>query len=442
MRRALVAFWLSIALIAAGCGPLRTAHPPLGPTNLPVSTPVPSGAPAPVGLPGDVLAQVGRLRQVYARWHRTPDENYAWVLLDEQGQIVLLWNTATLDDDEGLAYVVKQVREMFATPEVDRAVLISTPVGNAQRHDLDFYGMVSRKEFQGWPGTGDAIPFARTEFKNHLDYYAERTVPQAKLLPRLFDKNAFIDELRRWVQGRLGDRLIRIDVQQHAQPQPRGMLTRGVTIVARPGTLDEHGRVQEAARLLAIMSLTINVEDLAVQYEGVNKVGRITDVGLDAWASDSGDPGQVANWLQIDGQGGRLPHSDIVPGGKPEDLPALLRKREQIKGMLPDGGQILIGLGDSSNYGTVAVEAQVPESQTWEQAWTQYQRFVDRVYAEVPEALQVVLILHRGHELETFYIWRYPWEPQTALAKLAGEPLDPGLFPLRSYLYDRFTVVP
>lgn len=455
VRRLLLVLWLCVALIAAGCSPSQSAQPPRDSTAPPPPAPAQSsGAPTLAGSPGDVDAQVSKLRRVYSRWHRTPDEDYAWVLLDENGQVIVVWNAPAPTDEEGLRYAGKDLRDMFATPEVDRVVLISTRTGNAQRHDSDVYSVIGRRRFQGWPDTGDLLvtdsnghrknplPFQPSEWKNHVDFYAERSVPQAQLLPQLFDKNAFVEELRRWVQQRLGDRLVRLDVQQHAQPHPRGMLTRSATIVVKPGALDEQGRIQEAARLLALIWLTRNVEYATVEYQGVDKVRQITNRGLPGWAQDSSDPSQVGRWLQIDGKGGILPQSDIVPSGKREDLPVLLQKRQQIKGMLPSGGQVLIGLGgNGDDWGTVAVEAQVPDDQGWEQAWTQYQRFVDRIDAEVQEASQVVLILHRGSELETFYTWRFVWDPQAALAKLAGEPLDPGLFPLRSSLFDRFTVV-
>lgn len=445
MQKRLALFAGSVLLLAGCTG--QPARPPAQPPSLPVTaSPQTEAAPAvpptttstPTAAPAVVSDPASRLRRALDAWlpyNGDPGED-DWAVLDEEGRITLITHTPPPDQAERSDLYTQRMQWMFAIPEVDSVLSVNARRGYmmAARASLS---RVERSTYESWHGQ---FP-APQDWPARADFYAARNRSLAEVVPVLYDRKTFHDGLTRWVASRVGDRLVGVQMQEPAEPfSQKGFPNRpSITVTVKAGKLTEQERIQEAGRILAQITLTYMASSDVV-YEGVDRVNRLQSYELQGWATAGLPMEQLGDALTIDGKQANGVRGDSPRPGKREDLDRLLANRSRLQQLLPAGARLMIGASERQ-YGTLVVEAAVPQDQTWEQAWLTYEELTETLFTQAPEALDLLLILQRGQEVEFHYVWRAQWAPHRGLKQLIGEPLLPGMLPLGADLYDRYTVV-
>lgn len=441
-------FWsllLSLAVLASACAAPAVHEQPrpasdgvAGPQN---TSPRVQSSPAVVAPTNsqpsaDVGLLAGRVVSLI-RAARANPEQMRWAGVDEENRIVL----AAAVDSDGMAAEQFQLAKWLGKESPDRLLMFTQEfkVTRPQRAPGSLTTL-SKDRYRSWPpSSSGSPPFGEGEWSRYSDLRAERN--------GLLDTSDIEGLVQRWIQQRLGRRLVSFHVQEvkDAGTSLPNEVRRVGKLRIRADARSQQERVLEATILAAVPIFASGLSATTVEYEDVARVRtvQVTWSGLIDWARNSGDAADLVSWVSVDGQtdrSKRVTNGDSSSKLTLQELAGLLRKRPELKKLLPDGARITLGSGLFDD-GIALLEGDIPAARSWEEAWSLYHEAVEALFAAEKALDQIFVIVKRENEVEFHWLRRWQWQTLTHLSRASDGKLDAAVLPALAVYYDRYTIV-
>jgi hypothetical protein len=403
MRRGLVSSLAAILLVSLlGCGKEPGKElTPSSPTQQ--ATPAPStgatqnanttpSAPS-TSTPSNARESAQLIQQHVELWGDSTDPetlDVAWVGLDEKNQLVVAGAYQPRVAPTAVPHLTPA--RWLADTSVAQVLIRQEWPGKPGSLSI-----LSRERYNQVVAAGAKPYFPSAEWPRSVDLYAE-----ASGGPVFKTWSEQEKTVRDWLTNRLGSRLVSLKLSPEEEHLSE------VTVVVKADSRSEQERIKESAILLAGLATMTWTVELDVEYQGAAQAHliKVRTVYISEWAKAGAHPARLPACIEIDGASESLdkcaPH--VTSGSTLDDLSSVLADRTRLQGLLPPGAHLVIGQTGSRWDPLLEVEAEVPITQPWDQAWATYAEVVDKLFTQEPAVFEFELLLRRGDELE-YHAW-------------------------------------